>query len=111
MELADYQAKAMRTAKELPHDKALLHSICLLADEVGEYASALKKPSIYGQPWDMDNVIEELGDILYGVAYAAHIFGVSLETVARLNNEKLAMRFPEGYSDFHAAARLDKEVA
>lgn len=111
MELAEYQAKAVRTAKDLPREKALLHVICLLADEVGELGSAIKKAEVYGQPWNMDNVVEELGDILYGVAYAAHVFGVSLETVGRLNNEKLAIRFPDGYSDFHAAARLDKEVA
>lgn len=112
MELAEYQARAISTAKDLPRDKAVLHAICLLGDEVGELASAIKKAEIYGQEWNMENVAEELGDLLYGVAYAAHVFGMSLETVARLNNDKLAKRYPGGaYSDFHAAARLDKEVA
>jgi NTP pyrophosphatase (non-canonical NTP hydrolase) len=99
----------MRTAKELPREKALLHVIVGLMDEVGELAGAIKKSEIYGQPTDLENVAEELGDILWRTAYAAHFYGMSLETIARLNIEKLAKRYPDGFSDYHAAARLDKE--
>ena len=99
----------MRTAKPLSLDKAILHVIVGLADEVGELASAIKKSEIYGQPVDMENIAEEIGDILWRTAYAAHVYGMSLETVARKNIEKLAVRYPDGYTDFHAEARIDKE--
>jgi NTP pyrophosphatase (non-canonical NTP hydrolase) len=108
MNLYDYQALAMRTAKELPREKAILHMIVGLADELGELSSAIKQSEIYGNPTDFINISEEIGDLLWRVAYAAHVFGFSLETVARMNIEKLAIRYPDGYSDFHANARLDK---
>ena len=108
MNFDEYQHLASRTAKELPTDKAILHAVVGLADEVGEFCSAIKKSEIYGQPLDMDNLAEELGDILWRVQYAATVFGMSLETIARLNVEKLAKRYPEGYTDYHAVARLDK---
>jgi NTP pyrophosphatase (non-canonical NTP hydrolase) len=109
MLMSDYQVLAMRTAKPLPRDKAILHVIVGLADELGELSDAIKKSEIYGEPIDMVNMAEEVGDLLWRVSYAAHVFGFSLETIARMNIEKLARRFPDGYSDYHATARLDKE--
>lgn len=111
MQISEYQALANRTAKELPLHKALLHVTTGLAGEVGELSDAIKKAEIYGKDWDMENIAEELADVMWFVAYACNVFGFSMETIARENIEKLATRFPEGYSDFHAAARLDKEVA
>ena len=108
MQIHEYQANAMLTAKNLPREKALLHAICLLADELGELASTIKKAEVYNQPWDFDNVEEELGDALWGIAYTAYVFGMSLETCARQNLVKLQKRYPDGYSDEKAAQRLDK---
>ena len=79
-----------------------------MADEVGELASAIKKAEVYGQKYDFENIEEELGDILWDTAYAANVFGMSLETCARKNLDKLAKRYPDGYSDERAAQRLDK---
>ena len=110
MHIHEFQSSAIRTAKDLPREAALLHAVCLLADEAGELASAIKKAEVYRQPWDFENVEEELGDLLYAVAYASHVFGMSLETCARKNIDKLAKRYPEGqYSDERAVQRLDKQ--
>ena len=106
MHIHEYQSQAMLTAKELPREKALLHAVCLLADELGELASTIKKAEVYNQPWDFENI--ELGDAFWGIAYTAHVFGMSLETCARKNLEKLRKRYPNGYSDEKAAQRLDK---
>lgn len=108
MELSTYQALANRSAKHLPLHKALLHVITGLSGEVGELSDAIKKAEIYGQPYDMDNIAEELADVLWFVAYASDVFGFSMETIARQNIEKLAARYPNGYSDYHADKRLDK---
>jgi len=43
-------------------------------------------------------VIEELGDILWYVAVYAHDIGVDLEEVAERNIEKVAKRYPNGFS-------------
>lgn len=109
MNISEYQSLAMRTAKDLPLHTALLHVATGLAGEVGELCDSIKKSEVYDRQHDMNNYKEELGDILWFVAYASNVFGFSLETIARENIEKLATRYPEGYSDFHAAARLDKE--
>jgi len=109
MHIHEFQSTAMRTAKELPRQVALLHLVSLLADEVGELASAIKKAEVYGQPFDFENIEEEIGDILWATAYAAQVFGMSLETCARKNIDKLAKRYPDGYSDEKAAQRLDKQ--
>lgn len=108
MHIHEFQSLAMITAKELPRQVALLHLVSLLADEVGELASAIKKAEVYQQKYDFENIEEELGDILWGTAYAAQVFGMSLETCARKNLDKLAKRYPDGYSDEKAAQRLDK---
>jgi len=111
MQIHEYQSDAMRTAKDLPRLTAMLHVVSLLADEVGELSSAIKKAEVYGQPHDFGNIEEEIGDILWACAYAANVFGMSLETCARKNVEKLARRYPDGYTDRHASMRLDKQVS
>ena len=108
MHIHEFQSLAMITAKELPRQVALLHLVSLLADEVGELASAIKKAEVYQQKYDFENIEEEIGDILWATAYAANVFGMSLETCARKNLDKLAKRYPDGYSDENAAQRLDK---
>jgi NTP pyrophosphatase (non-canonical NTP hydrolase) len=109
MNISEYNELALRTAKDLPREKALLHVIAGLAGEIGELADAIKKAEIYNKKLDVDNIAEEISDCLWFVAYAAHVFGFSLETIARMNIEKLARRYPSGFSDYHATARLDKE--
>jgi len=42
-------------------------------------------------------MIDELGDILWGVAFAAEVLGVSLSTVAEANIAKLKKRYPDGF--------------
>ena len=108
MHIHEFQSLAMITAKELPRQVALLHLVSLLADEVGELASAIKKAEVYQQKYDFENIEEEIGDILWATAYAANVFGMSLETCARKNLDKLAKRYPDGYSDEKATQRLDK---
>jgi NTP pyrophosphatase (non-canonical NTP hydrolase) len=111
MHVHEYQTLASRSAKELPLHKAILHIVTGLAGEVGELSDAIKKAEVYEKPYDMENISEEIGDLLWFLAYAANTFGFSLETIARQNIEKLATRYPEGYSDYHAAKRLDKGEA
>lgn len=108
MNLADYQALANRTAKQINFKDDLAHAALGLTGEAGEFADAVKKHIIYSQPCDFENMREELGDILWYCALAANVLGFSLETVARLNIEKLAKRYPDQYTDHHAAVRLDK---
>jgi NTP pyrophosphatase (non-canonical NTP hydrolase) len=108
MNLTTYQNLAMRTAKELPFTEAMCHAALGLSSEAGEYATAVKANIVYGRPLDEANIFEELGDVLWFVAYAAATHGYALEDVALNNIQKLQKRFPERYSDSCANARADK---
>src|SRR5690554_4006225 len=46
-----------------PGDCNLLHMTCGVSGEAGELLDAIKKHVFYRKPLDMENVIEELGDI------------------------------------------------
>lgn len=104
-----YQVKAMRTAKPGDTDFDLMHAAYGLAGEAGEFADCIKKHQVYAKPFDRENAIEELGDVLWFVALACNALDVTMEEVAAANIEKLSKRYPEKYSDQHAAARLDKQ--
>jgi NTP pyrophosphatase (non-canonical NTP hydrolase) len=108
VELNEYQVLAMKTKKALGESFDLMHSVYGLCGEVGEYADAVKKHQVYGRPFDAENAIEEIGDIMWFVALAADCLGVDLNEIADRNIKKLAKRYPDRYSDLHAELRLDK---
>lgn len=109
MELRDYQFLANRTAKDLGFRDGLIHAALGVTGEAGEFADAVKRVAIYEGVPDRANMVEELGDLLWYIAYACEVLGEPLEIVARDNIEKLKKRYPEAYSDFNAHARMDKK--
>lgn len=104
-----YVQDAIRTAKRSDDLKFnLVHAALGLSGEAGEFTDAVKKAVIYNRDVDRTNLIEELGDALWYIALAAHSLGVPMSHIAQLNIDKLRKRYPDAYSDHHAAARLDK---
>lgn len=69
-----------------------------LAGEAGEFADRVKKTAYHGHALDREKLLDELGDILWYIADAAGALGVELEEVARRNNAKLRLRYPEGFN-------------
>lgn len=112
MNFRDYQTMAMRTAKNLPTDTAnLVHAALGLASEVGEFVSEVKRIDIYEKIPDsamLAHMQEEVGDILWYVALAASALHCSMGNLAQRNIDKLALRYPEKYTDILAESRLDK---
>ena len=102
--------KSFETTQVDGSDIELLHGALLLTGEAGEFADAVKKYLIYGQEPDIVNMIEELGDILYGVAAMAEVLGVTLDYVMANNKSKLEQRYPNGYSDADSKNRFDKMI-
>lgn len=109
MELKQYQALAMRTAKQLSRQENLVHAALGVTSEAGELATAVKAHVIYGKELDRSNAMEELGDLMWFVSLMAETLEVSLEDIAQLNIAKLQLRYPNKYSDMDALARADKE--
>jgi NTP pyrophosphatase (non-canonical NTP hydrolase) len=79
---------------KMPEDAYL--GLCL-AGEAGEVAEKLKKAyRDHGSKVDVDDMLKELGDVLYYLVRYAHLLGTDLESVARKNVEKLQDRAVRG---------------
>ena len=78
-----------------------------LAGEAGETADMLKKHLFHGKPLNHDDVVKELGDVLWYVAGMATAIGISLDDVAQRNVDKLRARYPDGFSAEASAQRAD----
>lgn len=101
MTFNEYQAgteSTWRTDQVIPADKAeLVAAVIGLPGEVGEVCDMVKKDLFHGVPMDPDKMLKELGDVLYYLARTADYYDFTLEEVARVNNIKLAKRYPKGF--------------
>lgn len=87
-----------------------VHMILGLAGEVGELVDAVKKAAIYNKPLDLENVVEELGDIEFYLEGFRQGLNIQRETTLRHNIIKLGKRYAAGnYSDKAAQERADKQ--
>lgn len=101
-----YQRAAVRTINPaLDDDKRLLDAAAGLAEEAGEVLGHVRKHVMQGRTLDRDALVKELGDALWCIAVASHAVGVSLSDVARINEEKLRARHPDGFGTTPAGAR------
>lgn len=97
----------------LDGDKAnLIHMVLGVAGEAGELVDAVKRHAIYGKSLDVDNVIEELGDLEFYMSNIRQSIGVTRELTLERNMAKLKGkngRYKDGYSDQAATDRADKQ--
>ena len=94
MKANEYQKLALRTARP---SADLIECALGLTGESGEFADLLKKRLYQGHKLDVNEATKELGDVLWYVAVAANILGVSLGEVMEVNVEKLKKRYPQGF--------------
>ena len=78
-----------------------------VAGEAGEVADMIKKHLGHGHDLDRDKLIKELGDCLWYTATLAKLIGCTLSDVAQQNVEKLAKRYPGGFSEFLSKFRKE----
>ena len=113
-EYRDFVKSRMKSMDTLRED--ILHMTLGIAGESGELVDAVKKYWAYGKLLNVNNVIEELGDLLFyiqgmlsTVTRQADLAPETLEDLMITNMDKLSKRYPTGYSDEAAIARADKE--
>lgn len=112
MTINEYQAAALRTAqteKFLASD-LLLNSALGLCGESGEVADLVKKHLFQGHDLDLDHVAKELGDISWYLAVGAYAIGLDLESIFRMNKEKLEARYPDGFSADRSLHRAENDI-
>jgi NTP pyrophosphatase (non-canonical NTP hydrolase) len=87
----------------------LLHMAVGIAGEAGELLDAVKKHVIYGKELDLENVIEELGDLEFYMQGLREKLEIARELTLEKNIAKLSVRYKNGYSDSAAQIRADKQ--
>jgi len=91
--LNSYQAAMRRTYKP----NRLLNHILGLVGEAGEVAELIKKDQYHAKQYDRMTMKDELGDVLWYLAALAEDHGLTLAEIAERNDEKLSMRYPNGF--------------
>lgn len=112
---ADMVAKLAKTGEDIlktasAHDIAIWHAATGVAGEAGELLDAVKKAVVYNKPLDIDNVIEELGDLEYYMEELRRQLQISRKLTLTRNMNKLERRYPGfNYTDQRAQERADKQ--
>lgn len=91
-----------------PRHAHLIHMIMGISGEAGELLDAIKKHAIYQKPLDLENVIEELGDLEFYMQGIRAELGITREETLVHNISKLNKRYEKGYSNKAAQERADK---
>jgi NTP pyrophosphatase (non-canonical NTP hydrolase) len=88
--LNEYQRQAYQYAVE--NAKTPLYLVPALAEEVGEVAALFAKAQRKGTPISREQLLSELGDVLWNVSSLAEVSGMTLQDVAQYNLDKLMHR-------------------
>jgi len=88
----------------------LWHMATGISGEAGELLDAIKKHVIYNKALDVENVIEELGDLEFYMEGLRQALNITREETIKKNIEKLSVRYHGlTYSDQKAQDRADKK--
>lgn len=108
MTINEYQKLAMTTLNPaLEPGDVLINGVMGLCGESGEVIDIVKKHLAQGHDLDKEKIAKELGDVAWYLAETATAIGYDLEDIFRMNIEKLAKRYPEGFSTERSICRED----
>ena len=111
MSINDYQMAALRTAPTtFPDHELLLNGIMGLCGESGECMDILKKCRYQGHEMDREHMAKELGDISWYLAISAYALGFDLETIFKMNIDKLLYRYPDGFDSDKSINRDENDI-
>jgi NTP pyrophosphatase (non-canonical NTP hydrolase) len=98
-----------RAEKEFtPAQGDLAHMSMGILGEAAEVMAVIQDHIEKEEPLDVDNLIEELGDIEFYLEGLRQAIGVSRQEILDTNIVKLRKRYESGYSDQAAQNRADK---
>ena len=108
MDLNTYQTLAMQTDSQYKNQTdRLMNAVMGLCGESGETIDIVKKHLFQGHELNKDDLVEELGDILWYIALCADTIGIPLSDVASANINKLRKRYPDGFNSHDSIHRDD----
>ena len=92
-----------------PESMHMLHMAVGISGEAGELIDAVKKAAVYNKPLDIDNVIEEMGDLEFYMEGLRQACGITRQHTIDYCTSKLNARYSSGnYSNSQAQDRADK---
>ena len=91
-----------------PSRADLWHAVTGIVTEAGELMDAVKKLVVYNKTLDIMNIVEELGDLEFYMEQVRQNLLLTRPMIVQHNMEKLAKRYPDGYTDNAARERADK---
>lgn len=107
-DLDKYQRLARVTANEdSPEKDRILNWTLGIAGEAGEVSDIIKKAMYHGHELDEEEIIKEIGDILWYLANLSFELDTWLGDVATKNIDKLQARYPEGFSKERSVNRSE----
>lgn len=93
-----------------PDQLTRLHAVVGISGEAGELLDAVKKETMYNKKPDLENIIEELGDLEFYMEALRQAYDITREQTIKANIAKLGVRYSSGtYSDKQAQERADKQ--
>jgi NTP pyrophosphatase (non-canonical NTP hydrolase) len=107
--LETFEDSVARLFKRRDFGYDLIHATVGITSEAGEIATTVKRHWAYETPLHRDNLLEEIGDLMFFATALAHVCDFSLDQVLQANVAKLSKRYPLGeYSNEQALDRADK---
>ena len=111
MKINEYQKLCMRTANFMDSSKLIANGAMGLCGEAGEVIDLIKKWVFQGHELYQDDVVEELGDVLWYVAILCEGIGATMEEVMQKNIDKLKKRYPNGFEAERSVNRGEAQKA
>lgn len=93
--LLDYRLTVLGNVVNEEEEHKYYGTIQSMTEELGEVAKAdklLKLVDIDEGNWKNDDIIEELGDLIYNIEVYAQRLGFSLEDIIEVNLDKIKLR-------------------
>lgn len=114
MTINEYQGHALRTESRITADPVpyirILEGLMGLNGEAGEAIDIMKKVLFQNHGFDREHLAKELGDIAWYLAIAADAIGYDLETILKMNVDKLKARYPDGFNAEHSQNRSADDI-
>ena len=97
MEFDDYQKAAKRTL--YGNEQVLTNCALGSAGETGQVVDLVKNYTFRGKNLDRQELIHEMGDVLWYLSQVAEWANIPFDEVAQTNIKELNKRYPHGYEN------------
>ncbi len=98
MNTQEYQRLAGCTCATTEQAETMKLALIGMQGELGEISEPIKKYLYSGHALDMPHLEQEIGDLLWYLANLCTSVNIDMESAMQKNIEKLARRYPDGFS-------------